>query len=265
MFINPLLGVLKVTNTFSGRRPVYAIFRTKTLKDWYPLNINHDYKYSQKRGQFELVEDTRVTLEVDTYKDFKTRAMGQGTICERPDWLCPDIQKRNQFIIERGKAIKVVTFDDIDNLTEERLKGSYDNLYQCLNQFLDTIRQRFYEESYAKESLDKTTAFLESNSLDHEGESYSELKVGKATHVDRGSQVQLSKYYKVITQAEKEAYATLGEILVMVNLLSNIHRASKRGTLFTGVTDSKFVQPEEWPTLEEKITNEILNADIIPH
>lgn len=173
------------------------VFYNKTLKHWYPLNINYEYKYSIDKKDIYLTLTDSYATRYDYGIESKKRAKEPGNrFYPTQDWYNPDVCEDNYRISKLAESIDVVNFNTkVEDITVKSLEDSYGNILEKY----DDIQNSLFER--AKEHMDVITI------------RHMELE-------------ERDEYlYNFVTKEELKELHDIGKMYVMVGLMEKVKQS----------------------------------------
>lgn len=221
------VGVLQVTASLIDKQSgtlMYARFPAETLFQWYPLNPQYTYRYSEKNDLYYLVVDND-NLIVERYgvKDnkggvTKNRShIKQGTHTGAPLWINEDVSEANLKVFSFAKRMGVVT--PLKVWTANEVANGFKTVQKALDALYEVALTRCVAEPEIKseEPLDNMS------SREYNGKVFYEYNpVAEHTTVGCDEETRAEVALHTLTQEENELYIQLGEVYTMLTLMSKI-------------------------------------------
>lgn len=117
------LGVLSCQT--SSHQTTELIFNADSILDWYPLDINYEYRFNPKLNKLYLVMAEKdlpnPSYGVDTLQGRVTSNIGSFNIDEH--WYCPEVREDNMNVMLAGFDLGLVMMDtpfDREDLADNR-------------------------------------------------------------------------------------------------------------------------------------------------
>lgn len=172
-------------------------FPLDTLKDWYPLNVNYEYKYSMDRKDLYLTLSDTYATYYDYGVETKNRAKAPGNrFCPSEGWYNPSVKEDNERISNLAEEWEVVNFyTPEEEVTWLAIEDSYETL---LDEYED-IKEVLYK---------RASKYVDGIALDHEEEEEQDRYI-----------------YMFATEEELNKLHDIGKMYVMVGLLKRIKQA----------------------------------------
>lgn len=173
------------------------VFYNSTLKDWYPLNVNYEYKFSMDRKDIYLTLSDTYATYYDYGVETKNRAKQPGNRFNPTErWYNPLVKQDNLKISSLACELGVVNFYTADkDITWESIERSY-----------ETLLKRYEEIKF--DMLCRAIEYVDFIELRHAPEE------------------KYDKYlYKYAKKSELDELNQLSKMYVMVGMLKKIKEA----------------------------------------
>lgn len=176
----------------SNAQQVEWEFDIDTLADWYPLNLNYEYRYSTRKEDMYLVStDSKGVNNSYQIKEKKTKSEAnnrEAITCI--NWNNDLVKERNREVMAFAKGLGITTFQDEWNNRD--IADSFVIVSDCLDNLKRTIGARF-KEFHKKDEVQG--------------------------YVNGGLEEKEIIMFNYINEDEQEIYFKLGEIYTMLNLM----------------------------------------------
>lgn len=221
------LGVLKVTATLTAKNAgttMFARFPSETLFDWYPLNSQYTYRYSEKHDLYYLVVDTD-NLVVPRYGVVNNKGgvnksrshIKQGMLAGAPEWVNEDVRKDNQETIDFAHSMGIITPQQEYNMND--ILEGFNTFQKAMDALYDIALQRcvqFPENNYGI-GIDKES------SVEYNNEVFYEYRPTHNNAVDgHDEEARAQHVMATLNEEEEELYIRLGEVYTMLSLMQKI-------------------------------------------
>lgn len=221
------IGVLKVNATLTTRNSgavMYARFPVESIFDWYPLNSQYTYKYSEKSDLFYLVVDNeRLILPRYGVVDNKGKVnrsrshIKQGIMSGAPEWVNPDVQADNLEVINFAHSMGIVT--PLEDYTLNDILDGFNTFQKALDALYDIALQRCI--TYPVNNFDK--GIDKSSSVSYNNEVFYEYRPAHNNAVDgHDEETRAEHAMSVLNEEEEELYIKLGEVYTMLSIMQKI-------------------------------------------
>lgn len=130
---------------------VEFMFNSETLVDWYPLDINYEYRYSEKADLMYLVPLERSKEEWKYGIGATTgRAKSEVASFKLDTWFNKEVQESNRLDMELGKRFGLITLND--PYTKQSVKDNIKILNEEIElAVLDSIENKMIDKMTRKE------------------------------------------------------------------------------------------------------------------
>lgn len=135
-------GIMSVrTSSYKEKK---FIFKPETLKNWYPLNVNYEWRYSEVKDLMYLIMSEPKLTHTDYYIDSNVGRVESTHGTFSPEsWHCDVVKMDNEKIIELAKGIGMCAFDTIN--TKQQLDENKQILSKYEMSHLNPIRRSAVE------------------------------------------------------------------------------------------------------------------------
>lgn len=104
------VGAIDVLN--SSFKPITFIFPTDSMIDWYPLDINYEYRYNPSNHRLYLIPLEKHGEWGYGITSQANRVDSKVASFKVDEWYCKEVSEANHKIIEQAKQLGLKTLND---------------------------------------------------------------------------------------------------------------------------------------------------------
>lgn len=154
----------KITLRGADNKEPVLVFPLETLVNWYPFDVNYEYRFSNKRNKLyiALVDESVQTPSygISTNKD---RVKSEHASFELPEWYNAVIAEENMKTVELAKKLGIKTPEE--DFTKEDVQNGFELLGRSINILTNIVTERFLSCSSEEAIKDYHRAKTEDKSL----------------------------------------------------------------------------------------------------
>lgn len=127
------------------------MFDTKTLADWYPLDVNYEYRYNDSKELMYLIPLERSRESWDYgITSLTNRAISEVATFDLHTWYNKEVSEANKELMATAKLLGLWTLED--TYTMQHVEDNMDMLYELIEEPVHKgIEQRMLDKLTRKE------------------------------------------------------------------------------------------------------------------